>query len=165
MSVTKHIASHFNSVHFGGNWTSVNLQDVLKDVSLDEANVKIQGLNSIASLVFHMNYFVKAALKVFREGNLQGVHDKFSFDLPVLNSEEEWEQFKQSVFEDAGLCMTMIEKMDENLLFHDFTEPKYGNYYRNLHGIIEHTHYHLGQIVVIKKLLRERTKPDMQRSH
>jgi len=32
-------------------------------------------------------------------------------------------------------------------------EEKYGNYYRNFHGIIEHCHYHLGQIVLIKKML------------
>ena len=32
---------------------------------------------------------------------------------------------------------------------------KYGNYFRNLTGIIEHLHYHLGQIVLIKKLIAE----------
>ena len=30
---------------------------------------------------------------------------------------------------------------------------KYGTYYRNFHGLIEHAHYHLGQIVLIKKLV------------
>ena len=31
----------------------------------------------------------------------------------------------------------------------------HGNYYRNLHSIIEHTYYHLGQISLIKKILNE----------
>jgi hypothetical protein len=44
---------------------------------------------------------------------------------------------------------------DENV---SIWNAKYGNYYRNLHGIIEHTHYHLGQIVLIKKLLKRRRK-------
>lgn len=48
-----------------------------------------------------------------------------------------------------------LETLDEAKLFEDFADPKYGNYYRNLHGIIEHTHYHLGQIVLIKKLLKD----------
>ena len=45
--------------------------------------------------------------------------------------------------------------MDEALLFLVFVKPEYGNYYRNLHGLIEHTHYHLGQVALIKKLLNE----------
>lgn len=48
-----------------------------------------------------------------------------------------------------------LETLDEAKLFEDFADPKYGNYYRNLLGIIERTHYHLGQIVLIKKLLKD----------
>ncbi|HAI83731.1 MAG TPA: DUF1572 domain-containing protein, partial [Chitinophagaceae bacterium] len=29
-----------------------------------------------------------------------------------------------------------------------------GTYYRNILGLIEHTHYHLGQIALIKKIIR-----------
>jgi len=32
-------------------------------------------------------------------------------------------------------------------------EEKYGNYQRNIDGMIEHSYYHLAQIVVIKKIL------------
>ncbi|MGN6163930.1 MAG: hypothetical protein ACTHOF_05245 [Flavisolibacter sp.] len=43
--------------------------------------------------------------------------------------------------------------MADSKLDEIFVDEKYGTYYRNLQGIIEHTHYHLGQIVLIKKLL------------
>jgi len=43
--------------------------------------------------------------------------------------------------------------LPESKLSETFLDEKYGNYYRNIHGIIEHTHYHLAQIVLIKKLL------------
>jgi hypothetical protein len=33
------------------------------------------------------------------------------------------------------------------------TDPQYGSYYRDPQGIIEHLHYDLGQIVLIKKIL------------
>ncbi len=46
-----------------------------------------------------------------------------------------------------------MEQLPEHKLWEDFTDKKYGNYYRNFHGIIEHSHYHLGQIVLIKKIL------------
>jgi hypothetical protein len=54
---------------------------------------------------------------------------------------------------DAENFANLIEQMPENMLWEDFFEGKYGNYYRNLHGIIEHAHYHLGQIVLIKKMI------------
>ncbi len=46
-----------------------------------------------------------------------------------------------------------IEQLPESKLWETFSDEKYGNYYRNIHGIIEHSHYHLGQIVLIKKIL------------
>lgn len=79
MTLIEQIAKHFRAVHFGGNWTSVNLKDTLAGINWQEATAKLYNLNTIASLVFH----------------------------------------------------------------------------RNLHGIIEHTYYHLGQIVLIKKILNE----------
>jgi len=45
--------------------------------------------------------------------------------------------------------------MPENQLWTPFTEEKYGSYFRNLIGMIEHSHYHLGQIVLCKRLLTQ----------
>ena len=50
----------------------------------------------------------------------------------------------------------LIEKLPEAKLWKNIGDDVWGNYYRNIHGIIEHTHYHLGQIVLIKKLLKTR---------
>ena len=47
----------------------------------------------------------------------------------------------------------LIELMPESRLWEDFSDNKYGNYYRNLTGIIEHVHYHLGQIVLVKRMV------------
>ena len=57
---------------------------------------------------------------------------------------------------DAETLANLIEQLPESRLWEDFSDNKYGNYYRNLHGIIEHCHYHLGQIVLIKKLLQQK---------
>ncbi|MFT4660247.1 MAG: hypothetical protein ACI8XB_000508 [Patiriisocius sp.] len=44
-----------------------------------------------------------------------------------------------------------IEKLSDQKMSDHFVDEKYGSYYRNLNGIIEHAHYHLGQIILIKK--------------
>lgn len=154
MPLLKEIAKHFRDVYFGGNWTSVNLKDTLAGISWNEAITKVHNLNTIAALAFHINYYVNPVLKVL-QGKPLIANDKFSFEHPTINSEEDWQKLITKALTEAELFAVQIEKLNEAMLFEDFADPKYGNYYRNLSGIIEHTHYHLGQISLIKKILNE----------
>jgi len=152
MNLPQQIAKHFREVHFGTNWTWSNLKQHLDGVDWKQATAKIDSLNTIVALVFHINYYVSTILKVL-EGATLDAHDKYSFDHPPINSQEDWEQLLNKTWSDAERLAPLIEQLPENKLWETFVEEKYGNYYRNFHGVIEHTHYHLGQIVVIKKLL------------
>jgi len=155
MSLTAQIAKHFRDVHFGGNWTSVNLKDSLTGITWQQATTEIYSLNTIATLVFHMNYYVSAVLKVL-QGEPLNAHDKFSFDLPPIRSAEDWEKLLDKTWKDAENFASLVEQLPDSKLGETFSDEKYGNYFRNLHGIIEHIHYHLGQIVLIKKILSQR---------
>jgi uncharacterized damage-inducible protein DinB len=153
MSLTKQIAKHIRDVHFGGNWTSVNLKDTLADVTWEQATIKVYSFNTIAILVYHMSYFVSAVLPVLRGGQLDA-NDKFSFDHPPIHSLQDWERLLDKVWMEAEEFAKLVEQLPESKLWENFTQEKYGNYYRNIHGIIEHTHYHLGQIVILKKIIQ-----------
>ena len=48
---------------------------------------------------------------------------------------------------------THVEQMDDNLFDQPFIAEKYGNYLRNIEGVIEHSYYHLGQISLVKKIM------------
>lgn len=152
MNLTKQIAKHLRDVHFGGNWTSVNLKDNLADMTWKEATTQVYSFNTIAALVYHMNYFVSAVSKVLQGGPLDA-HDKYSFDLPPILSQEDWGKLLNKTWADAESFAGLIEQLPESKLGETFSDEKYGNYYRNIHGVIEHIHYHLGQIVLIKKIL------------
>jgi|SRR5688572_7534473 len=152
MNTSTQLAMHIRQVHFGGNWTVSNLKDNLAGISREQAVQKIHSFNSIAALVFHINYFTRAANDVLQGKPLQA-HDKYSFDLPPINSQDEWEQLVNKTLSDAELFASLVEKLPESQLTENFTDPKYGSYYRNILGIIEHTHYHLGQVVLLKKWL------------
>ncbi|MBC7948516.1 MAG: DUF1572 domain-containing protein [Chitinophagaceae bacterium] len=152
MTLTQNIAKHFREVHFGGNWTSSNLRDQLADVTWVQATTQVSTLNTIATLVYHSNYYVGVVLKVLRGGPLVG-KDSDSFAHPPINSQDDWEGFLARVWREAEEFAQQVEKLPESRLWEDFTDSKYGNYYRNLHGIIEHMHYHLGQIVLVKKMI------------
>ncbi len=153
MTTPQLLAKHLLDVHFGGNWTGVNLKDQLADVSLEEALANVHGLNSILRLTYHIHYYVHTLLVVLQGGPLDA-HDKFSFEHPAITKEEEWQAFLGKVFQEAEACATGIERTPEKKLQEVFVLEKYGSYHRNMLGLIEHTHYHLGQIVVLKKLIR-----------
>ncbi|GAB3012821.1 hypothetical protein GCM10027051_14950 [Niabella terrae] len=157
MELSQQISKHFRDVFFGGNWTSVNFKDTLSGISLEEAVTKIDNLNTIAALVFHINYYVENVLKVLRGGPLEGA-DKYSFEVPPLDSEAAWQSLIRSTLDNAAAFSAEIEQLESTVFFKDFRDAQYGNNYRNITGIIEHTHYHLGQIVIIHKILAGRSQ-------
>jgi len=150
---TTQIAKHFREIHFGGNWTTSNIKDQLSDVTWQEANIKIQNLNTIAALTFHVNYYVDAVGKVLEGGPLVA-KDKVSYHYPPITSQADWESMVNKALTDAEKFASLLEKMPDSKMEEIFIDPKYGVYFRHMIGIIEHTHYHLGQIAIIKKLIR-----------
>ncbi|HET7899168.1 MAG TPA: DUF1572 domain-containing protein [Flavisolibacter sp.] len=156
MSISAQLAKHLRDVHFGGNWTSVNLKDTLSGIDWQQATTKTDSLNTIALLVYHMHYYVAAILKVMQGGPLDA-KDQYSFDLPPLQTQMDWERLQQSVWTDAEDLAKLVESLPEEKLWENFAGEKYGTVYRNIQGLIEHTHYHLGQIALIKKLLPEKS--------
>lgn len=153
MNSTAQLAKHFKEVFYGGNWTWSNLKDQLADVSFEEATTKIDSFNTIAALTYHIDYFVIAVNNVLK-GTPLNSKDELSFDHPPINSKEDWEKLLKSVWENADTFVKLAEHLPEKKLGETFVHEKYGIYYRNLLGLIEHTHYHLGQIAIIKKLVK-----------
>ena len=154
---SQHLAKHLRELHFGVNWTWSNLKDNLKDVTWKQATKQVYSFNTIVALIYHIHYFVNVTLKVLEGGPLDA-HDKFSFDHPPIESPEDWEKLLDKVWSDAEKFADLVEQLPENKLWETFTDEKYGNYYRNIQGIIEHSHYHLGQIVIIKKIIQAEEK-------
>ncbi len=153
MSITQNIAKHLRDVHFGKNWTWSNLQDALKDVTWQQALTKAYQFNTIATLFWHVSYYVNAQLEVL-QGKPLNAKDELSFAHPPIQSQQDWEQLQEQAWIRAEQLAKLIEQLPDSILLEDFTNEKYGNYFRNLHGNIEHMHYHLGQIVLIKKIVQ-----------
>jgi hypothetical protein len=153
MNFSQQLAKQFKDVHFGGNWTAVNLQDVLTDVTFEEAMSKYDSFNTIAALVFHIHYYVREVTGVL-EGLPLTAKDENSFNMPGMNNEAEWKSFLDSVWKTARHFAGLVENLPDDKLNENFSDVKYGTFYRNLAGITEHAHYHLGQIVILKKVLR-----------
>ena len=155
MSYASQLAKRFREVLLSGKWvTNTNLQEQLANVTLSEANTSLTNLNSIAALTFHINYYIEGVNAVF-EGGALTIRDRYSFDLPSLTTAEQWADLKARLFANAERFASHVEQLSDEQLQATFVDEKYGNYLRNIDGLIEHAYYHLGQIVLIRKLLAQ----------
>lgn len=150
MKFTHQIAENLHQVYFGGNWTASNLKDHLDNTTLAMASKKIDGFNSILALTYHIHYYLKGTMEAINTGELI-IRDKYSFDHPNIKNEEDWQVFLKNIWLEAKDFIALVKSLDDSILETYLAEEKYGQYHRNLLGIIEHTHYHLGQIALIKK--------------
>jgi Protein of unknown function (DUF1572) len=148
------IASRFNQVILNGTWiANTNFKQELTALNWEIATTPIQSLNTIAIMAQHIHYYINGIKNVFMGGNLD-IRDKFSFDFPAINSQQEWDSFLFKFWKDATEFANLLEKMPEKTLNQVFVDEKYGTYRRNIEAMIEHSYYHLGQIVLIKKIVQ-----------
>jgi len=151
---SKQIALHMKELYYGKNWTWSNMEDALQGVDWKMAATKIESINTIVVLVYHINYYLSQQVKVFKGGPLEG-SDELSFEAPEILSEKDWQALKKSCNRKADEWIKLVAQLDDKILPTTFVDKKYGSYYRNLMGAVEHAHYHLGQIVILKKLLKK----------
>lgn len=154
MNPQKALAHRFREVILNGTWiANTNYKNELTTVDWVTATTKNQGLNTIALLTQHIHYYIKGVKHVFLGGKLE-ISDRFSFDFPAIQSQAEWERILSNFWEDAEAFAQCIEELDDAQLHAPFVDEKYGTYQRNIDGMIEHAYYHLGQIVLLKKLVQ-----------
>ena len=158
MKLTTQIANQFREVHLNGKWiANTNIKAELSDVTWEQATTKVGSLNTLAALAFHINYYVAGINNVLEGGSLD-IRDKYSFDAPPIESQADWEKLLNKIWNDAEKFASLVEQMPDEKMREVFVDEKYGNYQRNIHSMIEHCYYHLGQIVLIKKMLSQEGK-------
>lgn len=149
------IANHILEVFTGNNWTDVNIQDTIKDISFTEAiAITPASPNSIASILYHLKFYNKIMQQRLR-GVVQKVNAANGFDMPALQSENDWKNLINETRQSFIDIAKATEIFPEERLAETGPDGQ-TSFYKNLHGLAEHAHYHLGQIVILKNLLRSK---------
>jgi len=147
------IANRLREVLLNGHWiANTNYQEQLADISWEQAILKINNLNTIAALTYHINYYLKGLLAAFETGKLE-INDKYSFELPEIVNKNDWDKLRSDFLINAALFANKVEQLNAEIFDQPFFDEKYGSYLRNIEGVVEHSYYHLGQIVLIKKII------------
>ena len=74
------------------------------------------------------------------------------FDVNELKNENDWNELKEKTHQSFIQLADAVKNFPEEKLFETSPTGK-SSYYKNFQGIVEHAHYHLGQIVILKKLI------------
>ncbi|MBK1894567.1 DinB family protein [Chryseobacterium paridis] len=157
MSSATQLSKRFREVLLDGFWiANTNFKDQLSNVTWEQATTKVSSLNTIAALTFHIDYYIAGIVNVFEGGDLE-IKDKYSFDLPPIDSQKQWEDLLDKLWMDSEKFATLLEQIPDAQLDEVFVDEKYETYRRNIDGMIEHSYYHLGQITLIRKLLNSQS--------
>ncbi|MBD3581310.1 DUF1572 domain-containing protein [Flavobacterium selenitireducens] len=155
MSKNLAITNRLREVLLDGYWVAnTNFKAQILSVTWEQATQKIGNLNTIAALTFHINYYIRGVSDVF-DGHELTISDKYSFDAPQIQSAEDWKNLVDCFINNAEKFVNQVERLPDTMLGKIFVDAKYGDYLRNIEGIIEHSYYHLGQISLIKKMLSD----------
>ncbi|SHG82990.1 DinB family protein [Flagellimonas flava] len=153
MERAKELANRLQEVLLDGRWVAnTNCKAQLENLNWEEATQKVGNLNTIAALTFHINYYLGGLISVLQGGPLE-IRDKYSFDLPPITSQADWEKLVNEFLENSETFVQEVAQLPDSMLDQPFVDEKYGPYHRNINGTIEHCYYHLGQISMLKKMI------------
>jgi uncharacterized damage-inducible protein DinB len=161
MTLLEHIAQNIVAVYDGENWTESTISNTLKDISLEEAQRTTPGSkNTIASLLHHITYWNR--IMVIRLGGTAvKAQAANGFDVQPMLTAADWKDLKEDNLKSAYELADAVKVVNDEDLLSDIL-PDHSSAFKNIIGISEHTHYHLGQIVILKNLLRSFAKPALQ---
>jgi uncharacterized damage-inducible protein DinB len=156
MQITNTIASHIKECFEGENWTDVNIADTIENVTWQQAQQQTAASqNTIASLLHHIYYWNGIMLQRI-VGINPSVPETNGFDVGELKNENDWNDLKEKTRASFMQLADAVKNFPEEKLFEVSPTGK-SSYYKNFQGIVEHTYYHLGQIVILKKLINNKS--------
>lgn len=152
MNITQHIAEHIKQIYEGNNWTSVSILETIKNVGWQQAQQKTAAsANTIASLLHHLFYWNEIIMQR-AEGKNPAIPESNGFDVHVFENESDWNALKEKTHESFLQLADVVKNFPAEKLEETYAADK-SSYYKNFQGIVEHAHYHLGQMVILKKLI------------
>lgn len=155
IKLTHLIADSILEVFEGNNWTDVSIAQTLSDITFDDAK-KLTGAsaNTIASIVHHLQYWNGIVIQRMN-GILPEIPAINGFDVNEITDENEWHQLIEETHQSFKTLANAVKHFPEQRLS-EYTPEGKSTYYKNMQGIAEHAHYHLGQIIILKHIVQKK---------
>jgi len=150
MAEVKRIADQLKRAYEGQAWHGPSLKELLAGVTAEQAAARpVAEAHSIWEITLHISAWESAAIE-----RLKGryVEEPDEGDWPAVEdaSESAWQGALAKVESKHMTLRDAIANLDDDKLKTPLAEGKQSAYYL-LHGVIQHTLYHAGQIALLKR--------------
>lgn len=155
-SIINHITARLQAVAEGSPWYGLSVKEALEHIDHNQAVTRINLQHNIAEILNHINQWKKFTLEKVAGDN--------TFDV-ILNSDQDWKQIdhltsrewqalRDLYFETNADLVDAVQQVKKDWLDQIVPGRKY-NFSDLFHGIIDHDVYHLGQIIIIHKMIKK----------
>ena len=144
------IIDQIERLHNESNWMRFNLYGILDGITDHSANLKLHNFNhTIHQIARH----VVTDFVVIKR--LQGIDYKFTDEeswIPADKINFKWADTVNAIKETKNELIRALQNLSDESLDEPILKDL-SSIYVNLHGFIQHSYYHFGQIVVMKKFV------------
>ena len=159
MREAERIADQLKRAHEGGAWHGPALNELLEGVTAAQAAARpLAGAHSIRELVAHVEAWERAVLRRLGGDPAQIYDTEEDWSPAAEPSERDWAEARRRMAETYAALREAVLRLDDARLDEPIL-PKMSTRYVSLHGAIQHTLYHAGQIALIRKALGLKPTP------
>src|SRR4030095_14836343 len=151
MKETARIQKLFEDLYNGSPWIDVNIMGTLVKITSSQAAKKTAPWNSIWEIANHMISWRNHVLQRLQDNNPQVTKDNYFFPVADI-SEAAWKETLKRFENSQQEWIDFLKKFIENDL--EIVNLRSNlTYYEHIHSIIHQDVYHLGQIVLLSKIV------------
>jgi uncharacterized damage-inducible protein DinB len=137
----------------GAAWHGPSLAELLADVTSGEALARpLAGIHSIWEIVSHLAFWYDAARRRLT-GALVLPSEQEQWPAVHDAGEAAWQDMRSLLETNYRVLAEAVSQLTDEQLTTPIAGKEYDVYFL-LHGLIQHTLYHAGQIAVLKKAIR-----------
>jgi hypothetical protein len=150
METVKQLAGNLLALQSGNCWIGYNASEILEGITSEMAQTNaFEKGNTIWQIVNHISFW--RDITASRLTEKKGIDtDETGMDQPAMLSDDAWAQTKQRFNDSFQSLHTAILNIREEELSLKLGEQ--GTVYSNITGCLQHDAFHLGQIMLLKRL-------------
>lgn len=153
MNEAQRIQTLFTDLYHGHPWIDVTLEDTLSRINAEQANQRpLKNGNTIWEIVNHIIAWRENVLKRVQGEVLETPSNNYIEKVEDV-SEEAWQQTLETLETTQKQWLYFLNTFPEADFEKEYPVNKH-SYYKHIHGIIQHDAYHLGQIVLLAKMVK-----------
>lgn len=148
---TTRISDQLRRAFEGGAFHGDPIHDILDGIPVEVAAAKpLHGIHSIWEIVHHMTVWLDIVRRRLSSPTLVAPTAEENWRTVGHVSGEAWERAKGELDDSYRLLMRAITEVPESKLAMQVPGREY-DFYTLLHGIVQHSLYHAGQVALLKK--------------